>query len=236
MLRIAIIDNDMDAAKQMEAFIHRYAQTEGLAVSVAAFDRADKFLSRYEPIYDIIFMEIELPGLDGMEAARRLRRKDSDVVLVFVTAFARHAIRGYEVDALDYVLKPVNYYQFCTKLSRAVQRVQRRRGGQVVLQLAGGGMQVLSTGDIYYLETHDRLLWYHTTKGEFSVRASLASAEKQLAQYHFSRCNQCYLVNLKYVKAVENDFVHVNTDHLEISRRQRAAFLTAVASYIGGVL
>ena len=58
--------------------------------------------------------------------------------------------------------KPVNYYQFCTKLSRAVQRVQRRRGGQVVLQLAGGGMQVLSTGDIYYLETHDRLLWYHT--------------------------------------------------------------------------
>ena len=97
-------------------------------------------------------------------------------------------------------------------------------------------MQVLSTGDIYYLETHDRLLWNHTTKGEFSVRASLASAEKQLAQYHFSRCNQCYLVNLKYVKAVENDFVHVNTDHLESSRRQRAAFLTAVASYIGGVL
>ena len=48
-------------------------------------------------------------------------------------------------------------------------------------------MQVLSTGDIYYLETHDRLLWYHTTKGEFSVRASLASAEKQLAQYHFVR-------------------------------------------------
>ena len=87
-----------------------------------------------------------------------------------------------------------------------------------------------------YPELLSWLLWYHTTKGEFSVRASLASAEKQLAQYHFSRCNQCYLVNLKYVKAVENDFVHVNTDHLEISRRQRAAFLTAVASYIGGVL
>jgi len=97
-------------------------------------------------------------------------------------------------------------------------------------------MQVLSTNDIYYLETRDRLLWYHTAKGEFSVRASLASAEKQLAQYHFSRCNQCYLVNLQYVKAVENDFVHVNTDRLEISRRQRAAFLTAVASYIGGGL
>ena len=89
-------------------------------------------------------------------------------------------------------------------------------------------MQVLSTGDIYYLETHDRLLWYHTTKGEFSVRASLASAEKQLAQYHFSRCNQCYLVNLAYVKGVESDFALVKDDRLEISRRQRTAFLTAV--------
>ena len=97
-------------------------------------------------------------------------------------------------------------------------------------------MQVLSTGDIYYLETHDRLLWYHTTKGEFSVRASLASAEKQLAQYHFSRCNQCYLVNLQYVRGVENDFVQVGDARLEISRRQKAAFMTAVASYLGGVL
>lgn len=134
MLRIAIIDNDMDAAKQMEAFIHRYAQTEGLAVSVAAFDRADKFLSRYEPIYDIIFMEIELPGLDGMEAARRLRRKDSDVVLVFVTAFARHAIRGYEVDALDFVLKPLSFYAFSVKLERSIQRIRTRTGIQIALK------------------------------------------------------------------------------------------------------
>ena len=148
-------------------------------------------------------------------------------------------LTGEIFDALVQLYAPIGTlggYALQEGLPVITMTVQRRRGGQVVLQLAGGGMQVLSTGDIYYLETHDRLLWYHTTKGEFSVRASLASAEKQLAQYHFSRCNQCYLVNLKYVKAVENDFVHVNTDHLEISRRQRAAFLTAVASYIGGVL
>ena len=140
------------------------------------------------------------------------------------------------VDALDYVLKPVNYYQFCTKLSRAIQRVQRRRGGQVVLQLAGGGIQLLDTADIYYLETRSRMLYYHTSKGEFAARASLQSAEKQLAEYHFVRCNQCYLVNLAYVKGIENDFALVKNDRLEISRRQHTAFLTAVASYMGGVL
>ena len=105
-----------------------------------------------------------------------------------------------------------------------------------MLQLAGGGIQLLDTAEIYYLETRSRMLYYHTAKGEFAVRASLQSAEKQLAAYHFARCNQCYLVNLQHVRAVENDFVQVGESRLEISRRQKAAFMTAVASYLGGVL
>ena len=155
---------------------------------------------------------------------------------MFVTNMAQYAIKGYEVDALDYVLKPVSYGAFCTKLSRAIQRVQRRKGGQVALQLSGGGMQLLDTGDILYLETRNRMLYYHTATQEYAVRGSLAGAEKQLAAYHFARCNQCYLVNLQYVRGVENDFVQVGDARLEISRRQKAAFMTAVASYLGGVL
>ncbi len=126
------------------------------------------------------------PGWTALALPKPSGAVDAEVVLVFVTNMAQYAIRGYEVDALDYVLKPVNYYQFCTKLSRAIQRVQRRRGGQVVLQLAGGGIQLLDTTDIYYLETRSRMLYYHTAKGEFAVRASLQSAEKQLAEYHLS--------------------------------------------------
>ena len=236
MLKIAVVEDQTEVRESLCQFIRQYAGEQGLQAEVEPFADGAVIAEGYQPGYDIIFLDVEMPRLGGFGAAERIRAVDPDVVLVFVTNMAQYAIKGYEVDALDYVLKPVSYGAFCTKLSRAVQRVERRRGGQVVLQLAGGGMQVLSTNDIYYLETRDRLLWYHTAKGEFSVRASLASAEKQLAQYHFSRCNQCYLVNLQYVKAVENDFVHVNTDRLEISRRQRAAFLTAVASYIGGVL
>ena len=236
MIRIALVEDEAAVRAQLQGYVQRHTRQYGTEFAVTEFADGMELLDDYRPVYDILFLDVEMKHLDGMETARRVRELDKDVIIVFITNMAQYAIGGYAVGALDYVLKPVNYYQFCTKLSRAVQRVQRRRGGQVVLQLAGGGMQVLSTNDIYYLETRDRLLWYHTAKGEFSVRASLASAEKQLAQYHFSRCNQCYLVNLQYVKAVENDFVHVNTDRLEISRRQRAAFLTAVASYIGGVL
>ena len=236
MIRVAIVEDDAEVQGVLQEYVRRYTRQYGTEFEVTLFADGVDILDDYRAVYDIIFLDVEMKHLDGMTTAERIRQMDAEVILIFITNMAQYAIRGYEVDALDYVLKPVNYYQFCTKLSRAIQRVQRRRGGQVVLQLAGGGIQLLDTADIYYLETHSRMLYYHTSKGEFAARASLQSAEKQLAEYHFVRCNQCYLVNLAYVKGIENDFALVKNDRLEISRRQRTAFLTAVASYMGGVL
>lgn len=236
MLKIAVVEDQQEVQEELCQFIRRYAAENSLQAEAVPIEDGAVVVKHYEPGWDIIFMDVEMPELDGFRAAEKIRETDADVVLVFVTNMAQYAIRGYEVDALDYVLKPVNYYQFSTKLSRAIQRVQRRKGGQIVLQLAGGGIQLLDTGEIYYLETRSRMLYYHTAKGEFAVRASLQNAEKQLAEYHFVRCNQCYLVNLKHVRGIENEFALVGEDRLEISRRQKAAFLTAVASYMGGVL
>ena len=247
MPRIAVVDDQPDMRQQLCSMIDQYSRENNCMLEVTAFSDGSQaevepfadgavIAEGYQPGYDIIFLDVEMPRLGGFGAAERIRAVDPDVVLVFVTNMAQYAIKGYEVDALDYVLKPVSYGAFCTKLSRAIQRVQRRKGGQVALQLSGGGMQLLDTGDILYLETRNRMLYYHTATQEYAVRGSLAGAEKQLAAYHFARCNQCYLVNLQYVRGVENDFVQVGDARLEISRRQKAAFMTAVASYLGGVL
>lgn len=234
MLRLAIVDNDLDSSDQLEMFIRRFARSEGLEMAVEQFDRADKFLSQYKPVYDIIFMGIEMPGMDGMEAAQRLRKKDTDVVLVFVTAVARYAIRGYEVDALDFVLKPMNYYALSVKLERAIQRVKQRSGENILIKTSDG-VRRLDVRQIHYLETKNRMLYYHTSAGVFSVRSSLQSAEQQLAGHTFAKCNQCYLVNLQHVTDVRDDCVVVAGTMLEISRRNRKAFLEAAVAYIGGV-
>lgn len=235
MPRIAVVDDQPDMRQQLCSMIDQYSRENNCMLEVTAFSDGAQVITNYRKGFDIIFLDIEMPELGGMDAAERIRTVDPDVVLVFVTNMAQYAIRGYEVDALDFVLKPVSYYQFSTKLERALQRIQRRRGGQIALQV-GGGVQLLNTDDILYLETRDRLLHYHTAADTWSVRGSLQKAEKELAPYHFARCNQCYLVNLRHVTGVQNDFVQIGQEQLEISRRQRVAFLAAVAAYVGGAL
>ena len=162
---------------------------------------------------------------------KRLRRESLAVTVggLSISDYCEKSV----VDALDFVLKPVSYFQFSTKRERALQRSQRRRGGQVALQVSGG-VQLLDTDDILYLETRARLLHYHPAADTWSVRGSLLMAVMDLAAYLFARCNQCYLVNLRHVRGVQDDLVQVGEERLEISRRQRTAFLAALAAYVGG--
>lgn len=139
MFKIAIVEDREETRESLNRFVRQYAQEQGLQVEIRLITDGAEIAEHYTPGFDIIFMDVEMPRLDGFGAAEAIRAVDADVVLVFVTNMAQYAIRGYEVDALDYVLKPVNYYQFCTKLSRAIQRVQRRRGGLVLLLLWGRG-------------------------------------------------------------------------------------------------
>ena len=141
MPRIAVVDDQPDMRQQLCSMIDQYSRENNCMLEVTAFSDGAQIITNYCKGFDIIFLDIEMPELGGMDAAERIRTVDPDVVLVFVTNMAQYAIRGYEVDALDFVLKPVNYYQFSTKLARALQRVQRRKGGQIALQTAGGGIQ-----------------------------------------------------------------------------------------------
>lgn len=234
-MNIAVVDDRQEIRDQLCGYIERYANENRLNLHVTPFADGAQIADPYRGGFDIIFLDIEMPLLGGMTAAERIRAADPDVVLVFVTNLAQYAIRGYEVEAFDFVLKPAEYYSFSVKLERAVRRVQSRRGRQLALQTSGG-LQLVDSDKILYLETRDRMLHYHTEDGVYSVRGSLQKAETELAGAHFARCNQCYLVNLKYVRGADNDFVQVGGERLEISRRQRSAFLAAVAEYVGGVL
>ena len=128
MAKIAVVEDNTAVREELCGFIAKYAQESGCKLDVTPFADGSQIVEPYRPGFDIIFLDIEMPRLGGMPTAERIRQLDPEVVLIFVTNMAQYAIRGYEVDALDFVLKPVSYYQFSTKLERALQRIQRRRG------------------------------------------------------------------------------------------------------------
>ena len=133
MLNIAIVEDDPQAAGLLTDYLDRYAQERGISCNSVIFNDAVDFLTGYKASFDLVFMDIELPGLDGMEAARRLREMDRSVILIFVTNMANFAVKGYEVDALDFIVKPVTYFPFSIKLDRAVKRLESRQERELVV-------------------------------------------------------------------------------------------------------
>lgn len=110
MIRIAIAEDDPQCFAQLERYIGEYGRETGRAFQVTRYDNGEDLVERYKPEFDLILMDVEMPFMDGMTAAGYVREKDPEVVIVFVTNLAQYAIQGYSVNALDYILKPLELF------------------------------------------------------------------------------------------------------------------------------
>lgn len=233
MYHIAIVEDEREFCEQLQSFLKQYEEENDVSFKISVFHDGEEILAHYKNEYDIILLDIQMPKVNGMEAAERIREQDEDVVLMFITNMAQYAINGYAVGALDFVMKPITFYTFSLKMTRAIRRVQRKVQKPIVLNLADG-VKTLDVKQIYYMEIQNRMLHYHTDEGEIVVRGTLQSAENILERYPFAKCNRWYMVNLMHVKEVNKNIVKVGPHEVEISRRNRQAFLQALTEYMGG--
>lgn len=201
MYHIAIVEDELEFSMQLQEYLKQYQEKNDVEFKISVFSDGAEILEDYRPEYDAIFMDIEMPGINGMDAAEKIREMDEDVVIMFITNMAQYALFGYSVGALDFVMKPVNYYTFAMKVRRVLKRVQKKELEQkaIVLNLADG-IKKLDTKQIYFVEIQNRLLHYHTTEGEYVLKGTMQNAEKMLESDTFVKCNHWYLVNLKHVK------------------------------------
>lgn len=233
-MRIAVVDDEKKIIGQLQEFLYRFAAEQKLQIEVCPFLSAQKMLEEYDFSYDIIFMDIEMEGMDGLAAARKLRELDERVVLVFVTNMAQYAIRGYEVDAVDFVVKPVSYANFAFRLQKALRHVPKEKNAQIAVRTADG-LRKFNVGDIYFVEVILHYLIYHTVSGDYKVRGTIREAQEQLEGHAFVRSNNCYLVNLQHVEAVNGHNLTVNGTQLQISRNRKNDFMQAFTRYMGGI-
>lgn len=233
MISVAIVEDNPTESENLCSLLKQYGDDASIEIKITKFDNGFKFLDGYKAVYDAVFLDIEMPEMDGMTVARKLRGFDQSIFIIFVTNVAKYAIQGYEVNALDYFLKPAGYHDI--KMRMETVRKQKELFDFSIVIPFQGGMKKLSVNEITYVESQAHDITFHTESENFVNRgATLKQYEKDLTEHGFFRCNTCYIVNLKYCTAVNENMVRCGKEELQISRARKKEFMRAILRSIGG--
>lgn len=232
MIRIAIVEDEVGEAEKLQGYIERYCKETAVPFETDVFSNPNVFLQKYHANYDLLFLDIEMPELDGITVARRVRALDGEVPIVFVTNMKKLALKGYEVNALDFMVKPAGYYGFALTFQKAQQVITRLKRHQITVPIKFGERR-LDIADIRFIETSARKLVFHLVGEEVVSPGVLRDLEDRLRVHNFSRCNSCYLVNLRYVTKLYRDAVYLGEDCLVISRSKKKSFTDDLTNYWG---
>ncbi len=230
MIHAAIVEDTDEDAKALHNHLLRYAKEKGIAITVRRFHNAIAFLDPYQAAYQLVFMDIQMPYMNGMDAAHRLRELDPDVLLIFTTNLSQYALAGYDVQAANYLVKPLRYHEFSLKLEIALRRLTIVEDNLITLRTDMGIIRI-SPSSIRYVEVAGHHVTFHTINGDVVQYGSMSSAAAMLDKRGFSLCNRCYLVNLQYVKAIKGYEVLLDNGSLRISQPRKKEFLQAYEAY-----
>ena len=235
MIRIALVEDDPAYAEQLLSYLKEYEKESKERISVQTFSDGEDIVTEYRADYDIILMDVEMKFMDGMSAAEEIRKIDTEVVIIFITNMAQYAIRGYAVDALDYVLKPVSYFAFSQRLNRAISRMKKRETKIIMVNMKGGMVRI-NVANIYYIESQGHTLILHTILGDYETTGKMKEMEEKLSEMNFCRGNKGYLINLQHVDRIQDGCALVKGENLTLSRARRKAFMEALTRYWGEVI
>lgn len=231
MIRIAIVEDDKLMQQELIEVTHRFFKENNLKCETYTFSNAEDFLVEYENNYNLILMDIDLPSMDGMSAVKKIREHSLDTMVIFVTSLAQYAIEGYKVNAFDFIVKPVQYYNFALSLKRALKTLIVQEENTIVVSNKNF-MQKIEINNLKYIEVINHNLFFHTVNNVIEMRGVLSTYVEQLKKYDFVLCNRCYLVNLRYVTKIDEGIAYLGKIGLVISRAKKKAFIEQLNNYL----
>jgi DNA-binding LytR/AlgR family response regulator len=231
MIKVAIIEDEEETQQNLSESLTRYFSENKEEFSIDIFGDALKVINSYKPIYSVIFMDINLPYMNGMDAAEQIRKVDSQVMIIFITSLAQYAVKGYKVNAFDFIVKPFNYYTLSMTLNRALPLLEIK-GKSISIKTSQSTLKVVYLNDLLYIEVANHTLYFHTLSKITSSTDTLEHFKDELMGSNFVLCNRCYLVNLKFVNGIDHNEVLVGKDRLLISRTRKKEFTASLNLYL----
>ncbi len=198
--RVAFCDDNAVDAQYVRAILCRWAQMRGMELVCREFSSAERFLWAYaeEKRWDLLLLDIEMAGMDGVTMAKTVRRDNEAVQIVFITGYSDYIAEGYEVAALHYLTKPVREEKLFAVLDRALEK--RRQNERCLNLELGGEMLRIPLHEIRYLDVQLTYVPVHA-KRSFTVKRSLSEFEKELDS-RFFRAGRSLIVNLSAIRMV----------------------------------
>lgn len=235
MLRIAICDDETNARDalcfQLEKILIEDA--EEIVYEFSSGTNAASWLANHPGEIDLLFLDVEMKGLNGMETAEKIRTFDEQIMIVFVTGYSDYVFDGYHVGALDYLVKPVSEEKLRQLIGRARTKSAQEESHTFSLKNMDGTWR-FRFSDILYFYSDRRKVILVTAKGEYSFYARLDEVERKLAS-DFIRVHQRYLINPANVDCLGSESITINGQQLPCSRKYRETALSKIArSMMGG--
>lgn len=232
MLDIAVVDDE----KVIREYLCELIKKQKPESRIEAFARGEELLASGGR-FDIVFLDIQMDGMNGIDAARSLRERQEDIVLIFITGIREYVFDAFDLYAFQYLLKPVDEKKFAEVLERAAKEAGKKKEKRVLFIKAKN--MTLNQDDILYIESRGKKVEIHTVreKGSIEIYATMDELEGQLGK-GFYRCHRAYLVNMSHITEYASDGIIItNGDKVYLAKKKYGEFVKAYMWYLqnGGV-
>ncbi len=231
MLRIAICDDEKHMSNHIRAMTSDFFRKKNREINIQTFLSGEDLLS-YDGQIDILFLDIQMKGMDGMETARKLRADKFRGFLIFITVLKEMVFLSFEVQAYDYLVKPVDEKQFGKTMERLYASIQNASEDSLLVQ-QGYERRIVPKDEIVFCEVIDRKIYLNLASGEVvDYYERIENLETKLGS-HFFRCHRSYLINLKHLKGYKNGTAYMDNDkEVPVSRLRSKEFSGVVLQYM----
>ncbi|XZI43948.1 LytR/AlgR family response regulator transcription factor [Clostridium perfringens] len=235
MVSIALCEDNSLQREELKNNLSKVLDEIGVEYKLLTFETGEDLLREYPENLDMLFLDIQMGELTGMETARKVRKYDDKVEIIFITALWDYIQKGYEVRAFRYLIKPVKFKELQEQVTACVENILHKRYTYITIKDKNNVLKI-RTEDILFLETFERKVIIHTNSQDYIVKMSMNKLEKELNNKGFFRCHTSYIVNLIKIEEIKKDYLLINKFTLPVSKYRMKNLKLRLTSLLGDLI